>query len=353
MNGTQNVSVPSPVRFVPLTESRRPDDHGQQQQRMNRQLIRRLSIAAIFLVVIVALSHDASVLRNATSKLLPLYEKSIQSNTANMEPPSISQIVTNNHNNDTTVESEMEREDGNNMAINDVSENLSLWNHSPIIIDNHEANHVATNDRSRPTTIVVKLSGEMGNCLSKFATARGLQLWAKDKYDIDTEFVVRHQDASKWVSAKANVQRCFPKFRRYDFTQGNTPEYDQKKKYQRKWLGNQSAMLLIETAHDENDIDETLSTLKSVLSWNNSTFYHDNNNNNNNNNDENNNDNDESRGNITLPYLKADYLAMVDFWIDKYYDEYRTYFKFDRRKCCKLQPEPDESVFVSPWTTPA
>jgi hypothetical protein len=181
----------------------------------------------------------------------------------------------------------------------------------------------------RATTIVVKLSGEMGNNLCKFATGRGLQVWAKQKYGIDTRLVVRHQDARKWVSASENVKRCFPNLRQFDYELGNTKEYDTRKRQQERWLGDLNRRLIIESAQ-EDEIEEGLRTLHQILSWNNVSVSAYN----------------ESEANITLPYMKADYLSMLDVWVDRYYDEYRRYFMFDGG-CCKLKPHADESVFVS------
>lgn len=179
-----------------------------------------------------------------------------------------------------------------------------------------------------PVTIVIQLSGEMGNNLAKIATGKGLQLWARREFGIETDLVLRHQDHTKWISGMKDTKKCFPKFRYWDFELGNGPNYDERLEQQKRWLEGKSALLQLTTARSE-DVDESLSTLRTILQT-----------------ERNFTDLTNSR-NITLPFLLADHLALIDLWPDRFYDDYRDFFEFDYKACCKVKPDPDESVFVS------
>jgi hypothetical protein len=179
-----------------------------------------------------------------------------------------------------------------------------------------------------PVTIVVQLSGEMGNNIAKLATGKGLQLWAQRQYGITTDLVLRHQEHPKWVKGMRDLKKCFPHLRGFDFELGNGPNYNERTAQQQQLLGNKSALLRLTTAR-VGDIEETLSTLRGIQPGTKGIIVQG------------------SSSNITLPFLLADHLALIDVWADKFYDDYRQFFEFDYKECCKTKADPGESVFVS------
>ena len=55
---------------------------------------------------------------------------------------------------------------------------------------------------------------------------------------------------------------------------------------------------------------------------------------------------------ISMPFLYADLISQTDIFVDKFYEDLTSYLRFDYENCCKLRPDPDESVFVSLVPTP-
>lgn len=182
-------------------------------------------------------------------------------------------------------------------------------------------------------TIVVQLSGEMGNNLHKLAFARGLQLMAKSDYNLDLQLILRHQDHSKWKSARRNLQKCFPNLRQLDFGAGNTREFDDKKLEQRLWLGTRANSLLLR-GNDQESMTQVLENLKNIVSQRHDSPLPPR--------------SDSLRASIkmiALPYVLSD--VMVDWHIlDRYRDELLEWLQFDFTSCCPSNlPDPDESVF--------
>jgi hypothetical protein len=59
-------------------------------------------------------------------------------------------------------------------------------------------------------TILVQLGGELANHLGYIARAFGLVWWLEREYGVRSNIVLRHQEASKWISARTDLTRCFP-----------------------------------------------------------------------------------------------------------------------------------------------
>jgi hypothetical protein len=179
-------------------------------------------------------------------------------------------------------------------------------------------------------TIVVQLSGEMGNNLHKLAFGRGLQLMAKDDYNLDLHLVLRHQNEPKWISAKRNLQKCFPNLRRLNFSAGNSKEYADRQIEQTLWLGGNKAAAdgLVLQGNDETSMTNVLDQIQSILQSHPPPELDNN-----------------FRSKIRLPFVFAD--NMVDWHIlDRYRPELLEWLTFDYDACCPSSlPEPDESVF--------
>ena len=178
-------------------------------------------------------------------------------------------------------------------------------------------------------TIIVQLSGEMGNNLHKLSFARGLQIQLSER-GVSTNLILRHMDGddSKWKRARSFISRCFPRLSHLDFEAANSPEY-QERQVQQKILYGQAVSGLKLKGKDDVSVKRVLDNLQSLL-------------------------NDErfstssvgipKDANIHLPFLVAD--EMVDHeYLDRYRDDFRTFFEFDDDVCCAAVPEPDESVF--------
>lgn len=187
---------------------------------------------------------------------------------------------------------------------------------------------------AKPTTIVIELINQLGNHLAGIAAGRGLQLWLKEEYGIDTVLLLRNSKLSRKLKDTAiEVHQCFPNLRQLNFTQGNSLRYDQTLSRQIELLGGLHQKVLHVKSTGTSDLLRSLSTLSNVRKWNNLTI-------------DRKDDEEESNG-ITIPFLLVEVFSMFDILIDKYYEEFRRLFEFDAEACCKLKPEPDESVFVS------
>jgi hypothetical protein len=177
-------------------------------------------------------------------------------------------------------------------------------------------------------TIVVQLSGEMGNNLHKLAFGRGLQLMAKNDYNLELHLVLRHQNQPKWISAKRNLQKCFPSLKQLNFSAGNTKEYDDRRIEQKLWLGGKEAGGLNLKGNDEASMNEVLDQMQSILQSKLAPALEKN-----------------LRSKIRLPFVVAD--EMVDWHVlDRFRPELLEWLAFDYDACCPSSlPDPDESVF--------
>ena len=180
-------------------------------------------------------------------------------------------------------------------------------------------------------TLVVKLGGEMGNNLIIFATARVAQIIASETYNVSAEWVIQHQNSSKWVRAAKNMQQCFPHFRSLDFAAANTPDFEETlEQAQTRWLGNDHASRLL--VHHQGGFPDMKMVRASLTYWRSLI------------------DGKEppnvNLGNplpVKMPYLTVSAYSPTSF-IDWYLDDLRELFAFDYKACCKLRPDPDESV---------
>jgi hypothetical protein len=186
-------------------------------------------------------------------------------------------------------------------------------------------------------SVVVQLSGELGNHLSKIAFGYSVQQRLWERYRLASHLVLQHQErGSKWISARRDVQTCFPHFRSTDFCVGNSPEFQHRLQQQREWLGGTNASkLVLANLISSEDVDASLFYLNELLRQQNRSDVltsplsdHLN------------------PGNISLPFLYAQSFASLED-IDAYYHELQNLFVFDEESCCRAVPAVDEHVFVS------
>jgi hypothetical protein len=190
----------------------------------------------------------------------------------------------------------------------------------------HRTANTDTATNTQSATIVVQLSGEMGNQLSKIAHGHALFLWLKREFGLEATVILRHQEKPKWLSARENVQKCFPATRSYDFSAANTLEFQNRSRQQSAWLGSS-----LDSINNPESVANVSRALQLFAQFNRSGVHE---------------QHSSSNSNISLPFLYSDLLVMDDLFMDRFYDDYRELFRFDPA-CCQHRPEPDESVFVS------
>jgi hypothetical protein len=173
----------------------------------------------------------------------------------------------------------------------------------------------------------VYLQGETGNHLLVLAEALVVKLLAAEEYGISAELILRHQMASKWTRARDSVKKCFPKLRPFDFSAANTQAFDELTKEQARQL--QIRQMDPTRLEDSSgySMDERLSSWKSLLL---ESSHHDMN---------------LTADPVSFPYFSVKTHCPYSLR-DRYLDQIRSFLEFDRKACCSLLPEPDESVFV-------
>lgn len=187
---------------------------------------------------------------------------------------------------------------------------------------------------TKNASIVVQLGGEMGNNLQIISFGFCLKLVAA-KVGINATIVLRHQDHSKWLRGRENTQACFIKTREMDFEAANTAEFDLLKRAQDEWLGDNATFLKITNTFEYDEIDDSLSYWKSLLTTETPPPIV----------------KMAAPSPVSIPFLWAG-RYIKDFWVDKFYDDIRELLVFDYTKCCKLQAEPDETVLhIRGYTT--
>lgn len=188
-------------------------------------------------------------------------------------------------------------------------------------------------------SIIAVLRGEMGNHLSGLAQAKGLQLMLKKEYNLDSKVLLHHRgdpQGLKWRNVKKVFQSCFPKLEKWnlqELEEDNT--FRPTIRLQKDWLNNSNYKIALDQVNGQplplyqhitaDSMQKALGTFAAL--WQ-----------------------DPSRpqppGNkISIPFLMTTTLAS-NFLTDRYYDEIRELFSFNQ-SCCKLLPDPDETVFVS------
>jgi hypothetical protein len=184
-------------------------------------------------------------------------------------------------------------------------------------------------------TIVIQLSGGLGNRLSKIAHGFSIALWLYYEYDIVPRIVMRHEDRGhKWQAVAEQMQQCFVHLRQWDFEEGNKDESIISALQQQTREASLYEDYDIQgiNSQDVNRIEMAISdyahlvkvhqrTIKSSISISNNT--------------------------VPLPMLLSDRLSMYDLFVDRFIDEIRKLFEFDRQACCNNLPEQDETVLVS------
>lgn len=209
------------------------------------------------------------------------------------------------------------------------SGNTTLGGRSRTIIEVKDKNinttRIISNENNTNATIVVHLHGEMGNHLSVLAQALAVQHLAREAHGIHATLVLGHsrgQPKRKWKSSRDNIQKCFSSFKFVNFTEANSDTFDELEASQNQQLKERNLTNLddIEGVHKALSLWKTLLDTKELNA---------------------------SSGvdSVSIPFFSVSKFVKWDA-IDKRLDEIKSFLAFDREACCRIIPDPDESVFV-------
>ena len=177
----------------------------------------------------------------------------------------------------------------------------------------------------------------MGNNLGYIARAYGFQLMLQREFSVPSTIVLRHQEHPKHRRAQNDVQKCFPVTRPMQFSGGNFVGFeDVLKRNNEEFRGTfpdgnitqirLSLQLLKEMVKNNANQTDNQKMQQQIVPESNASLF---------------------MSNWSVPFLHTREMTMGGFFMDKYYDDFRSYFFFDEASCCKIKPNADESVFVS------
>lgn len=146
--------------------------------------------------------------------------------------------------------------------------------------------------------------------------------------------MLKHEKSRLWTVARDSVQQCFPNFRNWEFdTEAYTSYFGKRKGRMKNWIGKNEVKVL----HHVNSKNPTYITQaldyfakQTARAIEDETIAKENDNH-----------------TISVPFLHSSILQHIDMYTDKYYDDLIPLMQFDDEKCCKMKPDPDETVFVS------
>ena len=203
----------------------------------------------------------------------------------------------------------------------------NLINQDKSIDEDHDRD---SNDVFPLVSVVVSLSGELGNNLHHIAHGIGLQEWLRQEFNVESNIVIRHHQLGKWKKAYDDIQTCFPILAEWDFTAGNSKEFDRLEKLQKEWLKERHDQVigLVNSGNLTNVRQGLYRLSKNILR-------------------------DTGRPNITtptplhVPFIVS--LTILDAFpvIDRYFDTIRKVFTYNHSnpECCALLPTREETVF--------
>ena len=164
------------------------------------------------------------------------------------------------------------------------------------------------------------LTGEFGNNLGTLTFAYSLKFWLEEEYGIHANVVPKRWKHGNWkVRTMQPLQKCIPISRNWDFETAYKPEVEILSQEQvQRWPFLEKAPYKTEA-----EVNEYLSKFKEILLSGEARPPND---------------------TISFPFIFADNLAWEGPHADRYYDKLRQTFQWDPA-CCKLKPDPDETVF--------
>lgn len=181
------------------------------------------------------------------------------------------------------------------------------------------------------TVILCDLSGELGNCMAHYAHCSAISLSLERIHNVPTTVVVRHDTtpSAKWKLARQDLAHCFPHFRSLDFSGGNGYVWEKRLRTMRSHLKAFKGI----NSRDPNLVNQTLFSFVNYTSHHRPvprpTAV-----------------GTKASEQIITSLLRSNFMAGLDFYVDRFLDDYRQIFAFDFQRCCRALPDPDESVFV-------
>ena len=178
-------------------------------------------------------------------------------------------------------------------------------------------------------TVIVDLHGELGNWLSLLVAGRNLQNRAlQANPPIHTELIGQHENNSRWLRPKADIEKCFPQLRRINFEGGiNDPDFLPIQSLQQGRLQQDEQRLLMNYTLLMSDDFRNLNLLIRKQHAGNYT------------------ESSESEK-YRLPYVTVRQFMSWEMVTNlDVYNDARRWLSFDEATCCKETPYPDEVVF--------
>lgn len=168
-------------------------------------------------------------------------------------------------------------------------------------------------------TLVVQLRGELCNQISALASAKITQILAQ-QVGIKIQLIGQHQNHKKWVRGRDDFIKCFPNLRNFKFDGGvHDSAFETARTRQEAWLSKQDQNLLKDARRPG------IQLVKRLLKNPNSTMA-------------------TTDSDYSVPYLMTTAFSRFEVLQPAYYEPIREFFRMDEEICCKLQPEPAESV---------
>jgi hypothetical protein len=143
-------------------------------------------------------------------------------------------------------------------------------------------------------------------------------------HNLSSHLVVRNA-GGKWRRARDDIHSCFPRLSVHSFEQGNTNELGVRSRQLSQTAVNVSGV----SSSDAAEVDASL--MQFVNYTRRHSFRLPN-------------------PAISFPFLYVDMMSFLDYVPDRYLDAIEKWLVFDTEKCCRLKPDPDESVFVRTYT---
>jgi hypothetical protein len=184
--------------------------------------------------------------------------------------------------------------------------------------------------------IIVDLTGELGNQLHHLAHGRAIQSMLIQQYGVASRIIPRRvSNEDKFMKTQRQLKQCFPNLRELKFYgPGTAPKQKELDRAQQAWLGKEAASRLV--LHSGSGYNTTLQGLDALIEILRDDKYQAT--------KPNNLSPPISSASISLPFLHTESMINRDF-MDRMYDDYRDYFRFDDEACCADLPAPTESVF--------
>jgi hypothetical protein len=199
-----------------------------------------------------------------------------------------------------------------------------------------DSGRMTKQQQKRVVSIVVNLSGELGNNLHHIAHGIGLQDWLRQDFHVESNIVIRHFGSNsrggKWKKAWNDIRNCFPVLSTWDFTLGNSKEFERLEGIQKDWLkGRHDEVIGLVNSPNLSDVKAGLYRLShNILHDPTKPKIR-----------------RSSSSPIQVPFIVS--FTILDAFpvIDRHFEAVRDVFVFNHSnpKCCARLPTPDETVF--------